>query len=76
MFPEIRIVSRWGNRLICTLGALFAAASTALLLYYVVSGWGAASLVDRALQMCLLVGIVVSLGFIGIGLDNLKRLRT
>lgn len=76
MFPLIRIESRWGNRLICTLGALFAAASIALLLYYVVSAWGAASLIDRALQICLLVAVVVGVAFIVIGRDNLRRLRT
>jgi hypothetical protein len=76
MFPGLRIGSRWGNRFICVLGALFTTASIALLLYYLVSSWDGATLTDRALQFCLFVAIIVGVAFVVIGRDNLKRPHT
>ncbi len=75
MLQQVRIRSRVGNICLATLGALFTIASTALLVYYVVSTWGAASLIDRALQLLLLIGAAVGVIFVGIGRNNLRQQR-
>ena len=73
MLQQFRIRSRIGNVLIEILGGLFAVASTALLVYYVVTLWEASSLLDHALQLVLLIGAGAGVVFVLIGRDNLRQ---
>jgi hypothetical protein len=75
MHQQVRIRSRMGNIVLAMLGAFFIVASTALLVYYLVSTWGANSLIDRALQLMLLIGGATGVAFVGIGRDNLRHQR-
>ncbi len=73
MLQQVRIQSRIGNVFLATLGVLFTVASSALLIYYIVSTWGANSLIDRALQFMLLVGAGAGVLFVTIGRENLRH---
>ncbi len=70
---RVIIRSRIGNVSLEILGVAFALASTALLVYYVVSNWGADSLIDRALQLMLLAAAVTGVVFVNIGRENLRE---
>jgi uncharacterized membrane protein YcjF (UPF0283 family) len=75
MLQQVRIRSRMGNVFLATLGALFSVASIALLVFYVVSTWGANSLIDHALQLMLLIGAATGVLFVSIGRENLQHPR-
>lgn len=68
---RVTIHSRTGNRVLAIAGALYAIAGVALFGWFVVDTWGAASLIDRALQMLLVGAIVVGLWFIYVARVNL-----
>ena len=70
---RVIIRSRIGNLSLEVLGVIFTLASSALLVYYIISNWGANSLVDRALQLMLLVGAVTGVLFVNIGRANLRE---
>lgn len=70
---RVIIRSRIGNLSLEVLGVTFTLASTALLIYYIISNWGANSLVDRGLQLMLLVGAVAGVVFVNIGRANLRE---
>jgi hypothetical protein len=77
MLVEIR--SRRWNIVIGVLGVVYAIAALVLLSVHIVQTWGAASLIDRAIQMALVMAIAVSIGFIliaarGLGIQ-LRRTR-
>ncbi len=70
---RVVIRSRIGNMSLALLGVTFTIASSVLLVYYIISNWGANSLVDRALQLMLLVGAVIGVLFVNIGRANLRE---
>lgn len=51
----IEVRSRTGNAILGVLGVLYLCSSLGLLAYDLVQTWGAASLVDRAVQVALVV---------------------
>ncbi len=55
MSEEVTIQSPRANIILAVIGSVFLLASFALLVDYVITTWGAASIIDRALQ-CGLVG--------------------
>lgn len=70
---RVSIRSRIGNVVLGVLGLVYFLAASVTLAYYVISNWGANSLVDLILQGALFVAAVVSLFFIFIAVDNLRR---
>lgn len=70
---RVIIRSRIGNVSLEILGVTFTIASSALLVYYIISNWGANSLVDRVLQLMLLAGAVTGVLFVNIGRANLRE---
>ena len=50
---RVKIQSRTGNALLGVLGVLYLFAALALLVYDLVYTWGAASLIERAVQVAL-----------------------
>ena len=67
------IRSRIGNVALAFAGLFFSLSGSALLVWYVITNWGANGLIDYLLQFALVMTLVVGLGFIRIGLANLKR---
>lgn len=74
MFRVI-VRSRVGNFALGVLGVLYFFASSATLAYYIISNWGANGLFDFVLQGALFVGVVVSVFFVGIAVQNLEVRR-
>ena len=70
---RVALQSRAGNVIIAALGIVYAVSAVVLLAYYVTDTWGAAGLVDRALQLALLVAALAGGIFVHIGLGNLRR---
>lgn len=68
---RVTIHSRTGNRILAVAGALYAIAGIALLAWYVVDTWNAASIIDRALQFLLIGAIVIGVWFIYVARVNL-----
>jgi uncharacterized membrane protein HdeD (DUF308 family) len=73
---RVRIRSRAGNRLLAVAGALYAIAGLALLIWFVVESWGAASIIDRGLQFILAGAVVIGLWFVYIARQNLADLSS
>ena len=74
---RVVIRSRIGNALLAVLGVVYFASATATLAYYLVSNWGANSLVDYALQFALFCAALGGVLFLLIAWSNLKsRERT
>jgi hypothetical protein len=71
----ITIRSRFGNGVLGVLGAVYFLSASTILVYYVVTTWGAASTIDRLLQFALIASAVGGLLFIGIAADNLGLRR-
>ena len=71
---RVALQSRVGNIVIAALGVVYAISASALLVYYVIDTWGAAGLVDRALQMALLFSAVAGGLFVVIGRNEGERL--
>ena len=53
--------------------AIYFVSATATLVYYVVTSWGAAGLLDRVLQLALLTSAIGGVIFMLIAKENLKR---
>ena len=70
---RVTLQSRAGNLVIAALGVVYAISASILLIYYVVDTWGAAALVDRALQLALLFAAVAGGLFVAIGWSNLRQ---
>jgi len=67
----VNIRSRLGNGVLGVLGAVYFLSATAIFVYYVVTTWGAAGMIDRLLQFALIACAIGGLLFIGIAADNL-----
>ena len=71
----VTIRSRFGNGVLGVLGAVYFLSATTIVIYYVVTTWGAASMIDRLLQFALIACALGGLLFIGIAADNLGLRR-
>ena len=79
MLVEIR--SRRWNIVIGALGVVYAIAALVLLSVHIVQTWGAASLIDRAIQIALVTAVAVSIWFIliaarGLGIQLRRKSGT
>lgn len=72
---RIEIQSRRGSLVLGVVGVVEAICALATLLIYVVNSWGAASPVDRLLQLSLIVSAAGGLYLLIVGLENLGVLR-
>lgn len=72
---RVAIRSRLGNGVLAVLGVIYFLSATSLLIYYVVTTWDAAGLIDRALQLALVACAIGGLFFILIAADNLGLRR-
>jgi hypothetical protein len=63
--------SRTGNILLAVLGVVYAVGATIVLARFVMDVWNAASLVDIALQVCLLASAACGVWFVVCALENL-----
>lgn len=68
---RIPIRSRFGNAVVGALGVVYLLSATAILIYYLISTWGAVSITDRILQLALLGASVAGFIFILVAADNL-----
>jgi hypothetical protein len=70
----VRVIvrSRFGNRVLAFLGAVYFVSAFATLVYYVVTNWGANRLTDLVLQAALLGAAIAGVFFVLIAIDNLK----
>lgn len=71
MVRGVGIQSRFGNFVLVVIGATYVAAALSLFIYYVASAWNGASLLDRILQLGLLISLAASAWFVAIALHNL-----
>jgi hypothetical protein len=71
MSHHVEIRSRSGNVALGTVGAIYFIGAVATLLLYLWSAWGAAGLLDRLLQLALIVSAVAGAAFLVIAADNL-----
>jgi hypothetical protein len=79
MLVEIR--SRRWNFVIGALGVVYAITALVLLIFHLVQTWGAVSLIDRAIQIALVMAVAVSIWFIlvaarGLGIQLHRRSGT
>ncbi|HYO75703.1 MAG TPA: hypothetical protein VE010_04505 [Thermoanaerobaculia bacterium] len=65
--------SRNGNFVLAFLGAVYALSAIAVLAWFVVDVWQAATLIEFAMQLALAVSAAVGLWFIAIAMENLRR---
>lgn len=72
---RVTIHSRTGNRVLAVAGAFYAIAGLALFAWFLVDTWGAATMIDRALQMLLVGAIALGLWFIQIARMNLTTVQ-
>jgi hypothetical protein len=72
---RIEIHSRRGSLALGVVGVVAAVCALATLLIYVVNSWGAASSLDRLLQLSLVVSAAGGLYLLIVGLENLGVLR-
>ena len=68
---HIEVHSRTGNAVLGVLGCFYLVAAVVLLGYDLVQTWGAAGIIDRALQVALVMTALAGLFFIRIALQNL-----
>jgi hypothetical protein len=73
---RVRIRSRAGNLVLGALGALYTMSGAALLTLFIVQSWGAVSLIDRALQILLVMAIVAGIWFVFVARMNLIETAT
>ena len=69
---RVEIRSRVGNVVVGVLGVVYAVAAAALFIAHFLQTRGAASLVDRAIQILLIVVLAVSIWFIRIARGGLR----
>ena len=69
---RVEIRSRVGNVVVGVLGAVYAVAAAVLFVAHFLQTRGAASLVDRAIQLLLIVVVAVSIWFILIARRGLR----
>ncbi len=68
---RIEIHSRRGSLALGIVGVVDAVCAVATLLIYIVNSWGAASPVDRLLQLSLIVSAAGGVYLLAVGLENL-----
>lgn len=68
---RIRIQSRIGSSILVVLGAVYALAATALLVWFIADTWGAAGRTDHAMQFGLVLCAITGVCFVAIGLSSL-----
>jgi len=68
---RIEIHSRRGSLALGIVGIVDAVCAMATLLIYIVNSWGAASAVDRLLQLSLIVSAAGGVYLLAVGLENL-----
>ena len=68
----VAIRSRFGNADTGVLGLIYALSASAILAQYVISNWGANSLVDHLLQAALLCAAIGGVWFVLIAAENLR----
>lgn len=68
---RVFVRSRNGNLVLAAVGAVYTVASLAVLVWFVVDVWQAASLADRLLQFGLVASGCCGLWFLRTGLENL-----
>jgi hypothetical protein len=68
---RILVRSRVGNAILGVLGVFYVCAAIGLLVFHIVQTWGAAGLIDRALQVVLLSCAAVGLLYIITAVQNL-----
>ena len=68
---RVALRSRAGNIVIAVLGVTYAVSAVILLVLYVLDTWGAASLIDRVLQLALVGAAIAGVLFIAIAGQNL-----
>ena len=68
---RVPIRSRFGNVVLGFLGVLYFLSALGTLVYYVMTTWGASSMIDRILQFCLLASALVGAFFVVIAAQNL-----
>lgn len=69
---RVPIRSRVGNAVLGVLGGVYVVSASATLVYYLISNWGANSLIDRVLQLGLLGAAIAGVVFVLIALQNLR----
>ncbi len=72
---RIEIHSRRGSVALGVVGIVDAICAIAILMFYVVNSWDAASSVDRLLQLSLIVSAAGGLYLLVVGLENLGLRR-
>ena len=72
---RIEIHSRRGSLALGIVGVVDAVCAVATLLIYVVNSWGAASPVDRLLQLSLIVSAAGGVYLLAVGLESLGVTR-
>ena len=72
---RFEIHSRRGSVALGLVGIVDAVCALATLMFYVVRSWGAASSLDRLLQLSLIVSAAGGLYLLIVGLENLGVLR-
>lgn len=73
MVMRVLVRSRNGNFVLAFLGAVYALSAIAVLAWFVVDVWQAATLMDFLMQMALAVSAAVGLWFVAIAMENLRR---
>ena len=68
---RIEVRSRTGNAVLGVLGVVYLVSALALLAYDLVQTWGAAGMIDRAVQGALVVSALAGIFFILTALRNL-----
>ena len=68
---RVTIHSRTGNRVLAIAGVVYAIAGLLLFGWFVADTWGAASLIDRALQFTLFCAVAIAVWFVYVARVNL-----
>lgn len=68
---QLSFRSRAGNFALAAAGAIYLLAAMALLVWYVVTTWSAAHLLDRVLQFGLICSAVVGLFFLALAMPTI-----
>ena len=67
---RIEVRSRAGNAVLAVLGVFYLISAVALFAYDLVQTWGAASMMDRAVQLALIISAIAGVMFILIARRN------
>jgi len=73
---QVAIRSRLGRSVLTALGILYFVAAFTILVYYVISNWGANRLTDYVLQLALIASALGGVFFVLIGTRNFSAWRS